>query len=83
MSQIKFKFIEALGIVSPVYGALLQSGDKLTDVFSKLQGLLTWRSMRTSLSTTATGGINSTADFTIGTLTIPANTLQVGDVSKL
>ena len=39
MSQIKFKFIEALGIVSPVYGALLQSGDKLTDVFSKLQGL--------------------------------------------
>lgn len=83
MSQIKFKFIEALGIVSPVYGALLQSGDKLTDVFSKLQGLLTWRSMRTTLSTTATGGINTTADFDIGTLTIPANTLQVGDVIQI
>ena len=83
MSQIKFKFVEALGIVSPVYGALLQSGDKLTDVFSKLQGLLTWRSIRTTLSTTATGGINSTADFTIGTLTIPANTLQVGDVIQI
>jgi hypothetical protein len=83
MSQIKFKFIEALEIVSPVYGALLQSGDKLTDVFSKLQGLLTWRSMRTTLSTTATGGINTTADFTIDTLTIPANTLQVGDVIQI
>ena len=83
MSQIKFKFIEALGIVSPIYGALLQSGDKLTDVFSKLQGLLTWRSIRTALSTTATGGINTTADFDIGTLTIPANTLQVGDVIQI
>lgn len=83
MSDTKFKFIEALGIVSPVYNALLQSGDLLVDVFSKLQGLLTWRSIRVTLSTTSTGGINTTADFDIGTLTIPANTLKVGDVIHL
>jgi hypothetical protein len=46
----------------------------------------TWlrvKNTRLTLSTTATGGINTTADFDIGTLTIPANTLQVGDVIQL
>jgi len=80
MSQIKLKFIEAIAAVSPTYNALLTAGDKITDVLAKLQGLLVWRNTRLTLSTTATGGINTTADFDIGTLTIPANTLKVGDV---
>lgn len=83
MSQIKLKFIEAIAAVSPTYNALLTAGDKITDVLAKLQGLLVWRNTRVTLSTTATGGINTTADFDIGTLTIPANTLHVGDVIQI
>jgi hypothetical protein len=80
MSQIKFKFIQALESITPTYDSVLNVGDKLTDIFSKLQALLLTHTTRVTLSTTSTGGINTTADFDMGTLTIPANRLRVGDV---
>jgi len=80
MSQIKFKFIQALESITPTYDSVLNVGDKLTDIFSKLQALLLTHTTRTTISTTSTGGINTTADFDMGTLTIPANRLRVGDV---
>lgn len=80
MSLIKFKFFEALSTVTPVYGAALTVGDKITDVFAKLQGLLSWRNLRAVVDSTATGAINTTADYDFITLAIPANTLKVGDV---
>lgn len=80
MSLIKFKFFEALSTVTPVYGAALTVGDKITDVFAKLQGLLSWRNLRAVVNSTATGAINTTADYDFITLAIPANTLKVGDV---
>lgn len=80
MSVIRFKFFEALSAVTPVYGAVLAVNDKITDVFAKLQGLLTWRNRRVLIDSTISGGINTTADYDFITLTIPANTLQVGDI---
>ena len=80
MSLTKFKFFEALSTVTPVYDVALTVGDKITDVFAKLQGLLTWRNTKVIVNSTATGGINTTADYDFVTLTIPANTLRVGDI---
>lgn len=80
MSVIKFKFFEALSTVTPVYGAVLAVNDKITDVFAKLQGLLTWRNTQVVVDTTISGGINTTDDYDFITLTIPANTLKVGDI---
>lgn len=80
MSLIKFKFFELLSTVTPVYGANLTVGDKITDVFAKLQGLLNWRNLRAVVNTTDTGAVNTTADYDMLTLSIPANTLLVGDV---
>ena len=83
MSLMKFKFFEALSTVTPVYDATLTIGDKITDVFAKLQGLLTWRKLRVVVDTTATGAINTTADYDMLTLSIPANTLRVGDIIEI
>lgn len=80
MSVIKFKFFEALSAVTPVYGAVLAVNDKITDVFAKLQGLLTWRNTQVVVDPTIIGGINTTADYDFITLNIPANTLKVGDI---
>jgi hypothetical protein len=49
-------------------------------VAAQLKPLLRWRSIRVNLTSTSTGGINTTADHNWLTLSIPANTLQVGDV---
>lgn len=83
MSLMKFKFFEALSTVTPVYDATLTIGDKITDVFAKLQGLLTWRKLRVVVDTTATGAVNTTADYNMLTLSIPANTLRVGDIIEI
>ena len=83
MSLIKFKFFEVLSTVTPVYDAALTVGDKITDVFAKLQGLLTWRNLRAVVDTTATGAVNTTADYNMLTLLIPANTLRVGDIIEI
>lgn len=80
MSLIKFKFIQALESIAPTYDSVLNVGDKLTDIFSKLQAMLLTHTTRVTLSTTSVGGINTTNDFDMGTLTIPANRLRVGDV---
>lgn len=83
MSVIKFKFFEALSTVMPVYDVALTVGDKITDVFAKLQGLLTWRNLREVVDTTATGAVNTTADYNMLTLSIPADTLRVGDIIEI
>lgn len=83
MSLIKFKFFEELSTVTPVYGAALTVGDKITDVFAKLQGLLSWRNLRVVVDSTTTGAINTTADYNMLTLSIPANTLRVGDIIEI
>ena len=65
MSQVKLKFIEAMAAVTPVFGALLQAGDKLTDMFAKLQGLLSVRNARASIASEVSGGNSTTDDQTI------------------
>lgn len=77
MSQVKLKFIEAMAAVTPVFGALLQSGDKLTDLFAKLQGLLGVRNARASITSVVSGGNSTTADQIIVTTSIPANYLAL------
>lgn len=49
-------------------------------VAAQLKPLLRWKSIRVNLTSTSTGGINTTADHNWLTLNIPANTLQIGDV---
>lgn len=80
MSQVKLKFIEAMAAVTPVFGALLQAGDKLTDMFAKLQGLLSVRNARASIASEVSGGNSTTDDQTILTYSIPANYLSVGGI---
>lgn len=80
MSQQIFKFIAALPSISPAYNALLVAGDTILNAFSKLQGLLQERVTRNSITSTTTGGSNTTADFNIINLTIDPNVLQVGSV---
>lgn len=84
MSVVKYRFIEKLaaGMFNPVYNTALAVGDKITDVFGKLQGLLNNRLNRAILTTPWSGGASTTADQTILTLTIPANQLQVGDLIR-
>jgi hypothetical protein len=77
VSQVKLKFIEAMAAVTPVFGALLLSGDKLTDLFAKLQGLLGIANSRASITSVVSGGASTTADQIIVTYSIPANYLTV------
>lgn len=82
MSVVKYRFIEkiAAGMVTPIYNSAIAVGDKITDVFGKLQGLLNTRLNRAVLTTAWSGGASSTTDQTILTLVIAANQLQVGDI---
>jgi hypothetical protein len=45
-----------------------------------MQGLLVRHSLRQVVDTTATGAVNTTADYDMCSLVIPVNTLQVGDI---
>ena len=79
----KFKFIEAIqSAVTPVFNATLLAGDKLTDVFAKLQGLLRWRQVRYAITASVTGGTSTAADVVIQTCVIPANVFAPGDVLR-
>lgn len=80
MSRIAFKFIQSIATaVTPVFNATLQVGDKITDVFAKLQGLLSRRSVITSRISLFQGGTSTTADVVINTLVIPAGYVTPGD----
>jgi hypothetical protein len=79
----KFKFIEAIqSAVTPEFNATLLAGDKLTDVFAKLQGLLRWRQVRYAITAAVTGGTSTAADVVIQTCVIPANVFAPGDVLR-
>jgi hypothetical protein len=79
---IKFRFIEPLSAVTPVFNTLLTAGDKITDVFSKLQGLLAVRKRRTVIIAQVTGGASTTSDVTLASLVIPGSELRAADVIK-
>lgn len=79
---IKFRFIEPLSAVTPVFNALLTAGDKITDVFSKLQGLLAVRKRRTVITNAITAGASSTADIVMASLVIPASEIVTGDIVR-
>lgn len=79
---IKFRFIEPLSAVTPVFNALLTAGDKITDVFSKLQGLLAVRKRRTVITNAVTAGANSTSDIIMASLVIPAAEIVAGDIIR-
>lgn len=83
MSQIKLRFIEAIqSAIAPVFGASLTVGDKLTDVFSKIQGLLASKTNRAVITANVTGGDSSTSDIDILSYTIPAGYQQLGDTYR-
>ncbi len=69
-------------MITPVYNSALAAGDKITDLFAKVQGLLSIRLRRTVLTAAVTGGASSTADITLATLTIPGAEHRIGDVIK-
>lgn len=67
-------------MTTPVHNSLIQLGDTIDEAIGKLQSLLSVRALRTVLTSQVTGGASTTANFTLMTLNIPANRLQVGDV---
>lgn len=76
-----FRFIQKIDdAVTPTFNSLITVGDTVLEVFSKLQGLLSLRTLRAVITTQYTGGASTTADQNITTLTIPANRLQIGDI---
>lgn len=70
-------------MTTPVFNSLVQLGDTIDQAIGKLQSLLSVRALRSILTSAVTGGASSTADFTLLTLTIPANRLLAGDVLEL
>lgn len=82
MTQRLWKFMSTVTTVmtTPVHNSLIQLGDTIDQAIGKLQSLLSVRSLRTVLTSPVTGGASTTANFTLMTLTVPANRLQVGDV---
>lgn len=77
--QYKFKFIEAIqSAIAPIHNVTLAVGDKITDVFAKVQGLLVWRQSRWAIVAPVTGGVSTTSHVTVLSAVIPANTLTVG-----
>lgn len=80
MSQLKYKFIEALpSVPTPVYGILAAADRAFQEILGKLQGLLYDRAMSTSRTSIFTSTGNVTTDQDYLTLTIPANWLVSGD----
>lgn len=82
MSLHKYRFFEALPSVTPVFNSLLVAGDLITDLFAKLQGLLSIRLRRTVLTAAVTGGASTTSDVTLASLVIPGSELLAADVIK-
>lgn len=82
MSLREFKFLESLTsqMITPVFNSVLSAGDKITDLFAKVQALLLESNLRTVLTAAWSGGASTTADQTILTLVVPAGQLQVGDI---
>lgn len=79
-----FRFVQRIeAAVSPTFNSLITVGDTVLEVFSKLQGLLTIRSLRAIITTQYTGGASTTADQNINTLTIPAGQFQIGDTLQV
>lgn len=83
MSLTRFKYLEALSAVTPVYNALLTAGDLITDVFAKLQGLLQRSQKEVILTSTLSGGASTTADVAIQTLTIQGTDSQLQDLFEV
>ena len=73
------RWFKPLGTVTPVFNSLLQTGDYITDLFSKVQGLLTWKATRSSITAAVSGGASTVADVNISSLTITANQPAAGD----
>ena len=82
MSLLKYRFFESLPSITPVFNSLLVAGDLITDLFAKLQGLLSIRLRRTVLTAAVTGGASTTADVTLASLVIPGSELRAADVIK-
>ena len=80
MSRTRFKWFQNLESITPVFNAVLQVGDTFQTILNKVQGLLVRHSIREVVDTTATGAVNTTADYDMCSLVIPVNTLQVGDI---
>lgn len=81
--QITYKFIQKVtAAITPITGSLLQINDTFLTVLQKLQGLLFERSLRSVLTSTNVSGASSTSWINVHSLTIPANSLKVGDVFK-
>lgn len=76
----KFMATATATMAAPVYNALIQAGDNFETAIAKLQSLLSIRALRAILISPVSGGTSSNADFTLLTLTIPANRLVAGDI---
>lgn len=59
---------------------LSRINDTFLAIATELKTWVRMRNIRVVVDSTATGAINTTADYDFVTLTIPANTLKVGDV---
>ena len=81
--QTKLRFIEAIqSTVTPVYNATLQVGDKMTDIFNKIQGVLGWRNASTEILSVVSAGASSTADQNILTHATSAGQVAQGDILR-
>lgn len=80
MSRTRFKWFQNLESITPTFNAIFIVGDTFQTILNKVQGLLVRHSIREVVNTTATGAVNTTADYDMCSLVIPVNTLQVGDI---
>lgn len=80
MSRTTFKWFQNLEFITPTFNAIFIVGDTFQTILNKMQGLLVRHSLRQVVDTTATGAVNTTADYDMCSLVIPVNTLQVGDI---
>lgn len=80
MSRTRFKWFQNLESITPTFNAIFIVGDTFQTILNKVQGLLIRHSIREVVDTTATGAVNTTADYDMCSLVIPVNTLQVGDI---
>lgn len=82
--QVLYRFIESLSAApTSVYNQLLAIGDKPSNIFSKLQGLLSIRQLRQVNVAAVSGGASTTADVNIVQLIIPGNRLNAADVFNI
>lgn len=82
--MIIYRFIEAIqSAITPVYNNTLQIGDKITDVFAKLQGLLSWRNAPAEILSVVSAGASSTADQIILTTSLTAGSYVAGEIVRV